>query len=82
MEPADLQSTNVNAQTSQEKAANAQYIKLKICKQQLMLRTITKKYSTKGKQLLLTLQTPQATVHSSLVADAWFAWHSMQRSMM
>jgi hypothetical protein len=30
----------------------------------------------------LTLQMPQATVHSSLVADAWFAWHSMQRSMM
>ena len=26
---------------------------------------------------LLTLQTPQATVHSSLVADAWFAWHSI-----
>lgn len=24
-----------------------------------------------------TLQIPQATVHSSLVADAWFAWHSM-----
>jgi hypothetical protein len=30
----------------------------------------------------LTLQMPQATVHSSLVAEAWFAWHSMQRSMM
>jgi len=30
----------------------------------------------------LTLQIPQATVHSSLVADAWLAWHSMQRSMM
>ncbi len=29
-----------------------------------------------------TLQIPQATVHSSLVAEAWFAWHSMQRSMM
>jgi hypothetical protein len=29
-----------------------------------------------------TLQMPQATVHSSLVAEAWFAWHSMQRSMM
>ena len=25
----------------------------------------------------LTLHTPQATVHSSLVADAWFAWHSI-----
>jgi len=24
-----------------------------------------------------TLQIPQATVHSSLVADAWLAWHSM-----
>lgn len=24
-----------------------------------------------------TLQIPQATVHSSLVAEAWFAWHSM-----
>ena len=23
------------------------------------------------------LQTPQATVHSSLVAEAWFAWHSI-----
>jgi hypothetical protein len=32
--------------------------------------------------LVLTLQMPQATVHSSLVAEAWFAWHSMQRSMM
>lgn len=30
----------------------------------------------------LTLQTPQATVHSSLVALAWLAWHSMHRSMM
>lgn len=30
----------------------------------------------------LTLQTPQATVHSSLVADAWFAWHSIHKSMM
>jgi hypothetical protein len=29
-----------------------------------------------------TLQMPQATVHSSLVADAWLAWHSMHRSMM
>lgn len=29
-----------------------------------------------------TLQIPQATVHSSLVAEAWLAWHSMQRSMM
>jgi len=28
------------------------------------------------------LQTPHATVHSSLVALAWFAWHSMQRSIM
>jgi hypothetical protein len=26
---------------------------------------------------LRTLQIPQATVHSSLVAEAWFAWHSM-----
>ena len=25
---------------------------------------------------------PQATVHSSLVAEAWLAWHSMHRSMM
>jgi hypothetical protein len=30
----------------------------------------------------LTLQIPHATVHSSLVAEAWLAWHSMQRSMM
>ena len=30
----------------------------------------------------LTLQTPQATLHSSLVADAWFAWHSMHRSII
>ena len=28
------------------------------------------------------LHTPHATVHSSLVWDPWFAWHSMQRSMM
>jgi hypothetical protein len=25
---------------------------------------------------------PQATVHSSLVADAWLAWHSMHKSMI
>lgn len=25
----------------------------------------------------LTLQTPQATVHSSEVAEAWLAWHSI-----
>jgi hypothetical protein len=30
----------------------------------------------------LTLQMPHATVHSSLVADAWLAWQSMHRSMM
>lgn len=29
------------------------------------------------KTVFLTLQTPHATVHSSEVADAWFAWHSM-----
>merc|ERR1719317_467914 len=28
------------------------------------------------------LHIPQATVHSSLVALAWFAWHSMHRSMI
>lgn len=27
--------------------------------------------------ITLTLQTPHATVHSSLVAEAWFAWHSI-----
>lgn len=27
-----------------------------------------------------TLQMPHATVHSSLVADAWLAWHSMPRA--
>lgn len=27
--------------------------------------------------LYLTLQIPQATVHSSLVAEAWLAWHEM-----
>jgi hypothetical protein len=26
---------------------------------------------------MLTLQIPQATVHSSLVAEAWLAWHEM-----
>ena len=25
---------------------------------------------------------PHATVHSSLVAEAWLAWHSMHRSTM
>ena len=25
------------------------------------------------------LHTPHATVHSSLVADAWFAWHSIPK---
>merc|ERR1719211_903903 len=28
------------------------------------------------------LHIPQATVHSSLVALAWLAWHSMHKSMM
>lgn len=28
-----------------------------------------------------TLQIPQATVHSSLVAEAWFAWHSMPKEL-
>ncbi len=28
------------------------------------------------------MHTPHATVHSSLVWEPWFAWHSMQRSMM
>lgn len=31
---------------------------------------------TSGRNLL-TLQTPQATVHSSEVAEVWFAWHSI-----
>lgn len=30
-----------------------------------------------NQRVSLTLQTPHATVHSSEVADAWFAWHSM-----
>lgn len=30
----------------------------------------------------LTLQIPQATVHSSDVAEAWFAWQSMHKSMI
>jgi hypothetical protein len=36
---------------------------------------VWKKY--KRKEVWLTLQTPQATVHSSDVAEAWLAWHSM-----
>jgi len=28
------------------------------------------------------LQIPQATVHSSFTAEAWFAWHSIHRSMI
>lgn len=35
-----------------------------------------------SKYSVFTLQTPQATVHSSLVADAWLAWHSMHKSIM
>ena len=31
----------------------------------------------KTKTTVLTLQTPHATVHSSLVAEAWLAWHSI-----
>lgn len=30
-----------------------------------------------GQVSILTLHTPQATVHSSLVAEAWLAWHSI-----
>jgi hypothetical protein len=40
-----------------------------------MIRLLTPP-STNG-SMRLTLHTPQATVHSSFVADAWFAWHSM-----
>lgn len=36
-------------------------------------KTCTYKYSI----LVPTLHTPHATVHSSLVADAWLAWHSI-----
>ena len=32
---------------------------------------------TAPSECLLTLQMPQATVHSSLVAEAWLAWHSI-----
>lgn len=39
-------------------------------------------YKTVRTKKKLTLQTPQATVHSSLVADAWLAWHSIHKSMM
>lgn len=34
-------------------------------------------YRRPVRRIELTLQIPHATVHSSLVADAWFAWHSM-----
>lgn len=40
------------------------------------------KVSSPNFTCLLTLHTPQATVHSSLVAEAWLAWHSMHKSMM
>jgi hypothetical protein len=30
----------------------------------------------------LTLHTPQATVHSSLVAEAWLAWHSIPNQIL
>lgn len=29
---------------------------------------------------VLTLQTPHATVHSSDVAEAWLAWHSIPKT--
>jgi hypothetical protein len=33
------------------------------------------------KAAILTLQIPQATVHSSVVEEPWFAWHSMPVSL-
>jgi hypothetical protein len=33
------------------------------------------------KAVVLTLQIPQATVHSSVVEEPWFAWHSMPVSL-
>ena len=41
------------------------------------LVTRRKKLNSPMPIIALTLQTPHATVHSSLVAEAWFAWHSM-----
>lgn len=38
--------------------------------------------SLRSNSQIRTLQIPQATVHSSLAAEAWLAWHSIQRSMI
>lgn len=56
------------------------YLKLFI---ELVLPRVMKKGDSiatrelRNRTVFLTLQTPHATVHSSEVADAWFAWHSM-----
>lgn len=38
-------------------------------------RMLVERHGVDGK--VLTLQIPQATVHSSVVDEPWFAWHSM-----
>lgn len=46
---------------------------------ELILSHVFKKrgHTSSTIKVSLTLQTPHATVHSSEVADAWLAWHSM-----
>lgn len=43
----------------------------------LQKRRIASPHTSSTTEVFLTLQTPHATVHSSEVADAWLAWHSM-----
>jgi hypothetical protein len=43
----------------------------------VLQRRVSRAAAGLGMPQLRTLQIPQATVHSSLVAEAWFAWHSM-----
>ena len=45
-------------------------------------RKTTSKARENHQSSLTWLHTPQATVHSSVVAAAWFAWHSIHKSMM
>lgn len=71
----DLHVNRVPPPTSQANVSS--YVCTDVCRRTLLalfMRIIKK---CRKQVWRLTLQTPQATVHSSDVAEAWLAWHSI-----